>query len=633
MCGICGIFDKDSQLASLVGDDKWIWKMTSTLRHRGPDAMGVYLNGPIALGSTRLAIIDPTPSGNQPMVLQDGDYAITFNGEIYNYIELKKGLEKTGVRFRTNSDTEVLLRLYIEKGTQCLGDLRGMFAFAIWDRKKRQLFLARDRAGEKPLVYASIDGLFCFGSEIKSLLALPQIPQEIDPVGLHFGLHHVMVPAPYSAFKQVRKMKPAEYMIVSAEGVVARRYWKPVFSTARMIMFADEAAYEINRCLDETVRIICRSDVPIAAMLSGGLDSSAVVASMRRFTGTVDTFYVGSDMAQADPALYASLRVADHLKTRHHALTFSRENLAIVRDVIKSFDEPVATFVPLHAHTLASLISRHVKVALNGSGGDELFGGYRDHRMLMRLERKKNLWRNLEKWQIGRLLQRLPSGALQQSMNKYRRLCSTPPNRIFADMRIQKIHSFYAEMYSDQMRRLTKDCDLTGLLAERFDEYGAGSLLEGLMYQLLMVGSQHSIVDTPDISGMAYSLEYRSPFLDVKMMELAMRIPVHLKVRVRGDHHQTKWILRHALKNRLPADIVHMGKSGFGETIPYRTWMLNDWRDYIEAKLSSPRLKDTGWFNIDKLKNYYHAAQASDRGSMEMLWGVITTAEWLETYL
>ena len=607
--------------------------MTNKLIHRGPDRQDVFLDGAIALGNTRLAIIDLSDAGKQPMSSADGNYVISFNGEIYNYIEIRQTLEKQGIQFYSDSDTEVLLNLYRAKGVECLQELRGMFAFAIWDRQRKQLFLARDRAGEKPLVYGEYNGYFCFGSEIKSLLALPGMPRELDPEGLHYGFHHVNIPAPYSAFKHIRKLGPAEFMLVNQSRISVAKYWQPRFPHARRIYDQDEAVYELNRCLDETVNIICRSDVPIGAMLSGGLDSSAVVAAIHNNGLAVDTFCVSHETTASDPEMAPARQVADYLHTRHHELSFDADGLAAVPEVIRSFDEPVMTFVPLHAHGLASVMRRHVKVALTGSGGDELLGGYPDHFRLLQLEQKMRLWQQIEQWCPEPVLNYLPLKGIQNSRHKFQRLRQMPLNIIAAEMRIGRIQSFYTDIYSSDMQSLAADCDIYKLWIDRFDAYHAPGLFDGYLFQQLMVGSQHSIVDIPDITGMASALEYRSPFLDVEMMELAMRISADLKVRTRRGSTTSKWILRQALKERLPMSIVNKKKSGFGSAIPYHQWALNEWSPYIAKKLRSKALTDSGLFDMPKLQSVFQAACMGARVPLDLIWGVVMTAEWLETYL
>lgn len=631
MCGICGIYHL-SHDRNDTSDDKSVTQMASILKHRGPDEAGVYRNGPITLGAARLSIIDLSPLASQPMAINEGDYVICFNGEIYNYIELRKKLENEGIVFRSVSDTEVLLRLYIQRGIACLDELRGMFAFAIWNRSTQTLFLARDRTGEKPLVFYYRNGIFAFASEIKALLSLPEIPQEIDPIGLHYCLHYVNVPAPYSAFKHIRKLRPAEYMIVSPNGLKTGRYWQPRFKKNNLIKDPREAEFELEKCLAETVKIMCRSDVPLGATLSGGLDSSAVVAMMSREIDTIDSFCVSSQIRGNDPEFNAARLVAEKYHTRHHELPINQDHLVNIRDVIHSFDEPINSFVPLHAHSLAGFISQYVTVALTGNGGDELFGGYIDHHYLYRLDKKLRLWNRLNKSGIGRLASLSPIPGIRKSYKKYADLQKIPLNRIAAEIRLNHAQSFCAEIYSSKMKSITADCDPSLLFIEPFDEYSASNLLDGFLFQQLMVGSQHSIVDIPDITGMTNSLEFRSPFLDVKMIELAMRIPGHMKIRQSRKSSGGKLILRKAMRDHLPHDILFMEKAGFGSSIPYRTWILRDWSEYVEDKLKSPLLNQCGLFNIPKLQQIYDHAWAGKPAPLEMLWGIVMISQWLEEF-
>jgi asparagine synthase (glutamine-hydrolysing) len=324
-------------------------------------------------------------------------------------------------------------------------------------------------------------------------------------------LHYVNVPAPYSAFKHIRKLQPAEYMLVSRKGLTIDRYWRPRYYPTILIKSPREAVYELNRCLDETVKIMCRSDVPLGAMLSGGLDSSAVVTAMRQEHGRVDTFCVSHDIHGNDPEFEAARKVAAKYGTRHLELTFHHNQLATARDVVRSFSEPVASFVPLHAHALAALIRKHVKVALTGSGGDELFGGYHDHRTFCKLDKKSYIWKQLDKYGLGRLAEVLPVKGIRRSKRKYMGLRGIPLNQIAAQLRLRHAATFSDMVYSDKMKFMVDGCDSSELLVENFDSYGASTILDGYLIQQLMVISQHGIVDIPDTAGMANSLEYRSP--------------------------------------------------------------------------------------------------------------------------
>jgi len=305
MCGISGILNLNERGMDFP-TEREINGMTEALKHRGPDSAGIFIDGRIALGTARLAIIDLSPEANQPMVIGNGDYVVVFNGEIYNYLELRKELEREGILFFSQSDTEVALRLFIKKGIFCLSDLRAMFAFAIWRKSDQSLFLARDRIGEKPLVYFHHNGIFAFGSEIKALLTLSQISREIDPIGLHHGLRYVTTPAPYSAFKHIHKLRPASYMIVSQKGITTERYWGGAFSTIDLIKDPHDCAQELKRCLDEPVKIMCRSDVPSGATDSAGLDSGVIAATMAKEIPSLDTFCISYQMDGPDKEFEAA---------------------------------------------------------------------------------------------------------------------------------------------------------------------------------------------------------------------------------------------------------------------------------------------------------------------------------------
>ena len=629
VCGIGGIYNLTDSREGFPSESH-VARMVASMRHRGPDSAGTYVEKPIALGASRLAIIDLSHAADQPMVV--GDYVLVFDGEIYNYLELKEELEKQGTIFTTQSDTEVLLRLYMKEGTACLDSLRGMFAFAIWNRADETLFLARDRLGEKPIVYYHDNGVFAFASEINALLTLPDVPRRIDPIGLHYGLYYVAVPAPYSAFEHIRKLRPASYMIVSRGGVRTERYWRLRCSRYDLITDANECVQEINRCLDETVRIMCRSDAPLGAMLSGGMDSSAVVAAMPRELDSPDTFCLSYETNEKNCEFHASRKVARRYNTRHHETTFTRDHISVVPEVVRSYGEPVGSFVPLHAHVLSSFIKETVTVVLTGSGGDELFGGYADHRWLLKCEERLRQWSLLDNWRIGSLAGLCPVPGIRRSWTEYSALRNIPSKRLAAARRFRNACSFYQSIYSRKMKDIIGDCDTASLLVEAYEDCGATNLLDGFMCQLLMVASQHGIVDIPDISGMANSLEYRSPFLDVKMVELAMRIPGHLKVKRQLRKSGGKWILRESMRDRLPEEILSMKKAHFGCSIAYPALALRDWSGFVLEKLSSPALIDSGLFEVERLRSMYELAQNGHDISIGRIWGIAMVAQWLEEY-
>ena len=631
MCGICGIYYTQTRPDRLSCQNK-VGQMLATIKHRGPDDSQVYTKGPLCMGTTRLSIIDRSVLGRQPMTIDNGAYVISFNGEIYNYLELRQELEQKGVRFRSGSDTEVLLRLYIQDGIECLQKLRGMFAFAIWQQKTKTLFVARDRVGEKPLVYYFENHLFAFGSEIKALLALEEVPCQINPLGLHYGLHYVNIPAPYSAFKKINKVRPAEYLLISPHGIKKNIYWKPRYNRADLISDPKEACFEINHCLDDTVKIMARSDVPLGVSLSGGLDSSAVVAALSKAKSSFNTFCISHTFNRPDPEFTAARKVAAQYRTHHHELVFKSDQIAHVPEIITDFDEPLASFVPLHAKALAGFIKKNVTVALSGNGGDELFGGYADQAYLMGLEKKIKLWKTLNKWAVGHLAAFCPIRGIRNSWKKYRKIGSIPLNRLAAELRLQQAQLFCSQVYSKNMKSMVEKSNPQKLYIGAFDDYQSPSLFDGLLWQQLMVGSRHSIVIIPDITGMAHSLEYRAPFLDVKMIELALRIPAELKINRAQGSAGGKMILRKALSDRLPAEIISMQKAGFGSAIPYHQWMIKEWVEYVIQRLTSPVFIESNLFDTQKLLMLFQLACSGKPCPMEMLWGVVMISEWLEKF-
>jgi asparagine synthase (glutamine-hydrolysing) len=533
------------------------------------------------------------------------------------------------VGFSSQSDTEVLLKLFMQRGPGCLRDLRGMFAFAVWDRRRRRLFLARDRVGEKPLVYSQQSGAFVFASEIQALLALPWLPREIDPVGLHYGLYYVAVPAPHSAFKNVRKVRPGEWLMVTPDGVSSDIYWRPRYSGREVLKDRDECLEAVNACLNDTVKIMARSDVPVGAMLSGGIDSSAVVASLAGHLPRLETFCIGYEAAPEGGELGPAQVVADRFGTQHRAMTFGAQDVSSLADVVRAYAEPVAAFGPMHAHAISAQIGRRVKVALTGSGGDELYGGYDDHRRLLDLERWWRVRRFLDRWGMGKAAASLPLRGLREltSLGGQASL-----GRQAAWLRFSAVHNFCEAVYSPRMKELCRGCDPSDLYVEAYESFASPRVLDNFMFQQLSLGSQHTLVDIPDISGMAHSLEYRSPFLDVRMIELAARIPAGFKVAPGQHVSGGKRILRDVLRDRLPPEIVEMRKAGFGSSIPYGRWMLTEWAELVTAKLESQALQDTGLFNSEALIAMFLAAQHARPVSLEHLWGLVTIGQWLEEF-
>ena len=345
-----------------------------------------------------------------------------------------------------------------------------------------------------------------------------------------------------------------------------------------------------------------------------------------------ETFCIGYGAAPEGGEFGPARLVADRFGTEHQAIAFGERDISSLAEVVRAYAEPVASFVPLHAHVLSSRIREHVKVALTGSGGDELYGGYDEHRLLLEGQRQRRVWQFLERCGIGGAIALLPLRGLRRWRERAAPGGQASLSRWAAGLRFRGAHGFCQAVYSPRMKALCQDCDPSDLYAEAFESFASPSLLDNFMFQQLALGSQHSLVDIPDISGMAHSLEYRSPFLDVRMIELAGRIPAHFKVARAGRTPGGKRILRDALRGRLPPEIVELPKAGFGSSIPYRRWMLGEWAELVAAKLESPALRDADLFSSEALTAMFLAAQHARPVPLEQLWGVVVLAQWLEEF-
>lgn len=407
MCGIAGFTWEDEAL---------IGRMTRTLAHRGPDGSGLYTDDHVSLGHRRLSIIDLTENGRQPMANEDGSMWITFNGEIYNYRELRAGLLKHGHRFRSHTDSEVILHLYEERGIESLKSLRGMFAFAIWDAKLRTLFAARDRFGQKPLYYASLDRRFIFASEIKALLACPEMSVVPDPVAIDHYLAQRFIPPPLTMIRGIRKLPAGHWLHWRAGNLQVQPYWQPKFSATPARTDSDWIA-ELGERVDEAVRAHLVSDVPVGALLSGGIDSSIIVASMtRQLDSPVQTFCVGSDAAGFDERRFAQ-QVASRFQSQHHEQHVAGEPLASIPHLVRCLDEPSD---PISAcmFEAARLASKHVKVALSGDGGDEIFAGFDRYAAFNWVSRYGALPRWVREDLIRPIVQRMPESFAYKSLTQ-----------------------------------------------------------------------------------------------------------------------------------------------------------------------------------------------------------------------
>ena len=566
MCGIAGVVD-----CARPVDEGLVDRMCERMVHRGPDARGLYAAEGVALGSRRLAIID-VANGDQPLFSEDGTIAAVVNGEIYNFAELREGLRTRGHVFSTSSDAEVVVHLYEEHGDELVHHLRGMFAFALWDSRRRQLVLGRDRVGKKPLFYALDGDRIAFASELQGLLADPSIDTTIDARALDAYLALQYVPDPMSIVAGVRKLPPASTLVFDRRGARLRRYWKLDYEPKLDGINEVEAAERLRDQLDEATRIRLMSEVPVGAFLSGGIDSSAVVAAMAHHSSKpVKTFSISFGVAGFDESGYART-VAERYATDHHEFEVRPEAVSILPRMARHYGEPYADPSAMPSFHLAELTGRHVTVALNGDGGDECFAGYGRYLRMMRLLRLRRLPGPARKAAraLGRTLGpgagdralRTRLALLGESLtgseactygrslvsfdSQARRRLVTP--ELLAELDLWRAES----ILEDAWARGPSD-PVDAMLAVDMDTYLPGDLLVKM-----------------DIATMAHSVEARSPFLDHRLLEFAARLPGELKLRRGSGKH----VLKAALRGRVPDEILDRPKMGFG--IPLAHWLRGD---------------------------------------------------------
>jgi asparagine synthase (glutamine-hydrolysing) len=622
MCGIAGLVSAGAPVAEAD-----LRPALDAQRHRGPDAWGAWSDGIAALGHRRLSIIDLSEAGRQPMSNEDGTVWITFNGEVYNFQELRTELEGRGHRFRSGTDTEAIVHAYEEWGTDCVRRLRGMFAFAIWDQRRRRLFVARDRVGKKPVFYTVREGRFLFASELQGLLALPGVPREPDLAAVDAYLSWGYVPAPDTAFQGVRKLPAAHWLTVdlSAEGPVVRseRYWSLAYQP-KLALSEAEAAEALREKLDEAVRLRMISDVPLGAFLSGGIDSSIVVGLMARHSSApVKTFSIGFDEADYDELEHAR-RVAERWGTEHHEFTCRPDALAILPTLVRHYGEPFADEAALPTFYLARMTREHVTVALNGDGGDESFAGY--HRYLANRVAERMRRVPGSKAAAAVLSRVLPDSANAKSLlrkaRRFLEVATEPAAQRYGRWQGYFSSAAKARLYSGELRR-----HLEGGAAMRWMEtlYAAGADLDPLdaaMSADLGGYLPYDLLVKVDITTMAHSLEGRSPFLDHELMELAARLPIRQKI----GPNRPKYLLKKAFADLMPPENVRRGKMGFG--VPVGEWFRGPLKGLLNETLLSGRSLTRGWFQPEELRRLVREHTERTADHQLLLWNLLMLELW-----
>ncbi|OFW18241.1 MAG: asparagine synthase (glutamine-hydrolyzing) [Acidobacteria bacterium RIFCSPLOWO2_02_FULL_65_29] len=625
MCGIAGRLNFRS---GRPVDADVIRGMTDLIAHRGPDGQGVMADGHVGLGHRRLAIIDLSDAACQPMRAEDAPVWISFNGEIYNFLEIRQELERRGIRFRSRSDTEVLLEAYRAWGVGCLERLRGMFAFAVWDGPKRRLFLARDRIGKKPLCYRlDADGI-AFASEPKALLADPGFVPEVDREAISQYLTYQYVPAPLTAFRGVSKLPAAHYLVVEDDKVSVERYWRLRYSAKRRISEAD-AAEELLARLRDAVRCRLLSDVPLGAFLSGGLDSSAVVALMAQESGgSVKTFSIGFEEAEYNELPFARA-VANRWGTAHHEFIVRPNAVDILPKLAWHYGEPFADSSAVPTFYLAELTRRHVTVALNGDGGDENFAGYERYVAAMAIEPYRNvpLWARRP---LEAIVRRLPSRGPRSIVDRAKRLfeaASEPREQRYARWMMHFQPELKAELCTPELLAGLERPDAFHLVLDEYAASDGPDFLDRTLNADVNRYLPDDLLVKVDIATMAHGLEARSPLLDHPLMEFAASLPSHFKLRGLSRKH----IFKRAIRDLVPVEAIERPKMGFG--VPIDHWFRGELKTYASDLLLGPTSTSRGYFHKAVIERLLAEHVSGVRSWHYQLWNLVMLELWHRAFI
>ncbi len=617
MCGIVGRIEKSGRET----DPQILCRMADVLRHRGPNEEGYYRKNGVSLEHRRLSIID-LATGNQPLKNETGDIILVANGEIYNFEELRKKLEKKGHRFSTKSDNEVIVHLYEEEGVACLKKLRGMFAFGLWDEKKEQLLLARDQLGKKPLVYAETPSSFNFASEIQALLLAPDIKKEIDRQAIDDYLTLQYIPSPRSIFSGIKKLPPGHYLTYQKRRISLERYWEIDFNH-KIEVSESEAGRLILDTLQEAVRLRMVSDVPLGAFLSGGIDSSAVVGLMSRISEKpVRTFSIGFSEKDYDELKYAG-KVARLFGTEHSEFMVRSDIIAILPEIVKHYNEPFGDNSAIPTYYLCAETKKMVTVALSGDGGDENFAGYPRYQQALMLKKFLPLLSKLPKSLAGIIprngsdRQRKIAWVLKEAQGlseaeRYGRWMTVFP---FSEKDALYQPSFKNLLSADPYQKM-KD-----LWPQ------ANNHLDKMLFSDFNLYLPDCLQVKMDIASMSHGLEVRSPFLDQKVVELTASLPANYKLR----SGQSKYLLKKIFKDILPAEVLKRKKMGFG--VPLTAWFRNELKDYLASVILSEKALKRGYFNSGYLKKLFHEHTSGRVNHANRLYLLLILETWHQIFI
>ncbi len=620
MCGISGAS------INLIGKDPKpiLQSMNSVVTHRGPDGEGIYFDNFMGLTHTRLKIIDLSEKGHQPMCSEGQDHIITYNGEIYNFLELRSELQRLGYLFKTNTDTEVLLNLYIEFGQECLQKIRGMYAFAIWDTKNKELFLCRDRIGKKPLYYYYDGKNIAFASEIKSILQIPGIKRVIEPTSVVDYLKYLYVPHPKSIYKNIYKLEPGHFLVYKDEKITIKQYWDIDFSVP-IHGNENDIAEQLFALITESVRTRLISDVPLGAFLSGGIDSSAVVSLMAEaVSGPIKTCTIGFDDQKHNEALYAK-EFSRQNRTEHHEYYVKEEVENIIKKLVWHFDEPFADSSLVPTYHVSRIAREIVTVAISGDGGDESFAGYEKYSIDQVENRVRNIVPRFFLNILSSAFNNVESGVGKRVNSLANSVRLTPAegfyvtNTFFSDL-------FITELVSDQIKKETNGYNPFEHTSRYYNNAKGPDHVSKILYTDLKSFLPGDILVKVDRMSMANSLEVRSPLLDHKVIEFAARIPSTLKLKGRNK----KIILKKAFEKILPHELMTRKKHGFD--VPLDNWFRMDIKHMAYNSIFEKGYM-CEFFNIPFIKKIWDKHQEKRANYGTNLWSLFVFSLWHEEFI
>ncbi|MDT0593602.1 asparagine synthase (glutamine-hydrolyzing) [Glaciecola petra] len=625
MCGIAGFLTHNFPEAS----KEHLLAMGNTIAHRGPDAHGEYIDDQVGLCHRRLSILDLSVAGNQPMYSPDQQVVIVFNGEIYNFTELRDNLEQEGVVFTSGTDTEAILHLYMREGTNCLEKLNGMFAFAIWDKRENSLFIARDRLGKKPLYYLEHDDRFAFASEIKAILSLPNVPRDIRLDAVHDFFAYQYIPDPKSIFSHIHKLPPAHFMLIKDGHKTITKYWDLDFSRTSQ-KNESELKAELQTLINAATKRRMLSDVPLGAFLSGGVDSSGVVATMAKASQEpVKTCTIAFDDKKFNEAEFAA-SVAKQYNTEHHEFMVSQNVKESLEGIVAYFDEPFADPSLVPTFFVSELARQAVTVAIAGDGGDEVFAGYEKYHT-DDLENK--LRQKFPNWMRKKIFPPLANFFAKSELTVFRKAkslltsLSVSPEYGFYMTNSQMEDRQWQALINDETRQALGDYHPSTVTLDFYNSANGSDHLSKILYTDVKTYLTGGILVKVDRMSMANSLEVRAPILDREILEFAATVPSILKF----NKGEKKYLLKEAFKEDLSDDILYRKKMGF--SVPLADWFKNEIKESAQYYLIDQVEGLAEVFKLEKIKEYWQQHQQGQADHSAILWSMLMYEMWWHRYI